>query len=280
VPEYTIPVDSYQDARQRVFDTRENIKRVLPRLYDLFWAECDRGGYFDYPIGRQRLTRLRPRNMLLRSGSRNIQFSYEHAITETAMALAAEAVASELTEAPLAAYFRFDLRNRYASDAARAFFRLLDQISHHLHEISARRLLPGCGPREASFGNMRKAVRRRKLGGSRRIRGGAEGVIAAATNGLTKDGWRLLTYFRNVDTHRYVVGIDHIAYEFARDDGQTRIEPGGRVFTVGSLTGEHYSLYGRPDVSFGTMGRVLSRCSANAKAIMSLLSTKRLLLLG
>jgi len=89
------------------------------------------------------------------------------------------------------------------------------------------------------------------------------------TRSLTPEGWRLLQVFRNVDTHRYVVGIDHISCGFSRGDGQLRVRAGGRLMTIGDPngTGKSYSWYGRPDIDFATVACVLVITMSNANAL-------------
>jgi len=271
-------VDDERRPDVRAF--REVFKSTLPQLYDDYWDICDAGHFWDFPLASFPLTRLKPRNALLRSGTRTVRRAYDEFIETAALARAAERTAQRQHDEAVRNFWRFNFRNRTAADALRHFFRFLDQTTHHLFEVSDRTLIPGATPKSASFATLRACVRQGRLSGSRRINSGALSFLDLSTRSLTADGWKLLQVFRNVDTHRYVVGIDHISYGFSRDDGQVRVRAGGRLLTIGDPdgNGKSYSWYGRPDIDFATVDRVLTTTMANARAVMECLARTRLLL--
>jgi hypothetical protein len=209
-----------------------------------------------------------------------VRLAYADFIETAAMALAIHEVASSNPDLEVANSLRFRFRNREASDSVRHYFRFLDQLAHHLFEISDRNLLPGKRPKDASFHVVHDFVKRRLVGSSRRINTGAAELVRLAARSLTPDGWKLLHMFRNIDTHRYVVGIDHISYGFSRNDGQLRVRPGGRLLTIGDPAGgsKSYSWYGMPDIEFEIVAGVLRVCMRNAREILLRMAERRLLL--
>jgi hypothetical protein len=263
-----------------VLEFRHLIKETLPQLYDEYWEICDSGHYWDFPIVASGLRRFKPLNALLRSGTRSVRWAYDEFIETAAMARAAENFAQRQIDESVRNFWRFHFRNRTAADALRHFFRFLDHTTHHLFEISDRKLIPGVAPKSATFSVLRQSLKQGRASGSRRVRLAAHSLVELAARSLTPEGWRLLQVFRNVDTHRYVVGIDHISYGFSRNDGQLRVRAGGRLMTIGDPdgNGKSYSWYGLPDIDFATVNKVLAITMANSKAVMKGLSQKRLLL--
>lgn len=162
------------------FETRKAIKSWLPTMYDEYWRETDTGEYFNVPIPPAPLSRLRPRNMLLRSGTRVLRWAYRDVIERAAMALAAEATARQIESDDLAAHFRFVIRNRDAADAIRSYIRFLDQTSYHLYEISGRRLMDGKTPRNVSFAHLEKQLTTGGTNASRRITTAARQMVVNA----------------------------------------------------------------------------------------------------
>lgn len=263
-----------------VLRTREKIKQELPRLYDLFWRECDSGKYFFVPLRKLPRKTFRPRNELLLSGSTTIRLSYGDFIEHSAMALAANTLADTLPDDAFANHFRFNVRNRDVATALRSFFRFLDQTTFHLYELSDRALLPKkVSPRRVDFGQLEKHLVNGLPNPSGKIANAAKAFLEAARLNLPEVAWKLLRDFRNADTHRYVVGIDHISYGFSRDDGGVRLNSNGRLMTLGDTNSKSksYSWYGRPDIDFATVERILRACMNNAKAIMFDLCHRRLL---
>ncbi|HYM60095.1 MAG TPA: hypothetical protein VEZ11_04310 [Thermoanaerobaculia bacterium] len=259
--------------------TREQIKQEVPRLYDLFWHECDTGRYFDFPLHQLSRKTLRPLDELLISGSKTVRFSYSDFIEQSAMALAANALADTLSNEGFANYFRFHIRNRDVGTAIRSFFRFLDQTTFHLYEHSDRKLLPKVSPRQVDFGKLETCFTKGVPKAAARVTVAAKAFLQAAKQSIPAAAWKLLRDFRNTDTHRYVVGIDHISYGFSRDDGDVRLHRQGRLMTIGDpdCKSRSYSLYGQPDIDFATMERFLRACMTNAKAIMIDLGRRRLL---
>jgi len=247
------------------------IKNELARMYDAFWAECDAGEYFHVTIPKTRLRKFKPRNLLLRSGTVVLRFAYPDFIERAAMALAADTTARQIVDKGIANHFRFIIRNREAADAVRAYFRFLDQTAYHLFEISGRALPPVKAPRDVTFRRLEAAVKAADIGASRRIMGAARAVVETAKASLTKEGWGLLQNFRNVDTHRRVVGIDHITQQFGSNANDEVHD--GLLLSQGS-----YALFGAPDIRFDTLGELLRRCMRNAKGILADLAQRRLLI--
>lgn len=258
-------------ATEKLAATRTSIKNELPNMYDAFWAECDAGKYFSITIPSVPLNRFRTRNLLLRSGTTVLRISYPDFIEHAAMSLAADATAKQILDEGLANHFRFIIRNREASDAVRAYFRFLDQVAYHLFEISGRSLIRVKTPRDVSFQRLDNALKNTAVGGSRRIADAGRALVKTAKASLTVAGWTLLQNFRNVDTHRYVVGIDHIAYGFGSSTPDD--VPGGRLLTVGG-----YSLFGAPAIRFTTLEPLLRLTMRNAKGIFAYLAQRRLLI--
>jgi hypothetical protein len=266
-----------QSKKNDVVRTRERIKRELPRLYDLFWQECDTGRFFFIGWRKSQRKRFRPKHQLLLSGSTTIRLAYGDFIEYSAMALAVNTLADTLTDEGLANHFRFNVRNRDVATALRSFFRFLDQITFHLYELSDRKLLPKTLPRRVDFGQLEKCATKGLPEPSSKITKAAKKFLDTAVQNMPASAWQLLRDFRNADTHRYVVGIDHISYGFSRDDGGVRIHTGGRIMSVGDPRSKYYSWYGLPDIDFDTIERALRICMANAKAIMADLCEQRLL---
>ena len=257
--------------------TRNKIKAELPRLYDLFWTECDRGKYFVLPIPKLQLKHMRPRNELLWSGTSSIRLSYGDFVEHTAMAFAAESLAQTISEDGFANHFRFGIRNRDIATAIRSFFRFFDHATFHLNELSDRQLLARTAPRKVSFQALQKAIDSGKLVGPPRLVSAARFLCNAAGDRITLEGQQLLREFRNADTHRYVVGIDHISYGFSRDDRGVRLNARGRLLTFGNLAGKHYSMYGVPDIDYPATSALLRACLTNAKAVMVQFCKRRLI---
>jgi hypothetical protein len=257
---------------------RTVIKAKLPDMYEAFWAECDTGQYFDLSIASANLNRLRARNMLLRSGTRVLRWAYRDVIERAAMALAAETTAVTIGDPGLAAHFRFVIRNREAADAARAFLRFLDQTTYHLYEVSGRKLITVKRPRDVSFARLEQDFTTAKNAGSRRVVAAARSVISAARADFTEDGWLMLQNFRNVDTHRFVVGIDHIVYGFGPVSKDDPVRAGGRLLIMGDPDAPKYALFAEPDLDFETVAKLLRICMHNAKIVLAGLASRRFLL--
>jgi hypothetical protein len=257
-----------QAKTSAVLKTRREIKEQLPLLYDFFWEECDRGKFFFIPMRKRRRKTFRAETELLVSGSTSIRLSYGDFIEHAAMALSANRLANSLASDGFANHFRFDVRNRDTATSIRSFFRFLDQTTFHLYELSDRALLPKTRPRRVDFGQLEKALAGKTAISPPKFAAAAETLLKIARQHLPDAAWNLLRDFRNADTHRYVVGIDHISYGFSRDDGDVRIHGYGRLMTIGDPTSKSYSWYGRPDIDFGTMERILRVSMSNAKAIM------------
>jgi len=266
-----------QATTAAVLQTRRDIKEQLPRLYDFFWEECDRGKFFFIPLRKHQRKTFKAETELLVSGSTSIRLSYGDFIEHAAMALSANRLADSLASEGFANHFRFDVRNRDTATAIRSFFRFLDQTTFHLYELSDRALLPKIAPRRVDFGQLEKVFAGKPATVPLKLATAAETFLSIARRNLPDAAWNLLRDFRNADTHRYVVGIDHISYGFSRDDGGVRIHGHGRLMTIGDVTSKSYSWYGRPDIDFGTMERILRLSMSNAKAIMLDLCKRRLL---
>lgn len=249
----------------------------LPALFDEFWRIVDAGEYYDVPIPSARLNRMRARSMLLRSGTRVLQWAYRDIIERAAMSLAAETTASNIEDKGVAAYFRYVLRNREAADAARAYLRFLDQVAYHLYETSGREL-PRVSPRAVSYKKFEAVVSCVNTQGSRRILSGGRDVKAAAREGFTDDGWKLLEGFRNVDTHRFVVGIDHMIQGFGPFEKGDPVRLGGRLIVFGDGTDQAYAAFAGPDLDFATVSFLLKACMRNSKGVLDALAKRRLLL--
>lgn len=248
-------------------------------MYDEYWREADAGEYFRVPIPPAPLSRLRPRNMLLRSGTRVLRWAYRDTIERAAMALAAESTARHIEVEGLAAHFRFVIRNREAADAIRSYIRFLDQISYHLYEISGRRLIDVKSPRGVSFAQLEKQLANGGTKASRRIVTAARKVVANARTGFTDDGWKLLQSFRNVDTHRFVVGIDHVIHDFGPVSKEDPLR-GGYTFGFGDPDDLTWAHFAEPDVRFEDIEKLLRISMANAKAALSTLASTRLLVVS
>lgn len=257
---------------------RSAIVAELPRMFNAMWAECDRGRYFDLHLPPPRKRLLEKRDQMIRSASWAIRLAHRDVIEVAALALGAESAATEIEDLPLANYYRFVLRNRFAGDAARHYFRLLDQIIYHLYEVSDRTLLPGTKPKHVSLSRLQRSIVERKVGGPERLSRTARKVVRLASRDLTSTGCELFERFRHVDTHRYPVGIDHISYGFSRRDGDVRLRPGGEVFVLGDVQGESYAMYTTPDIDFGTVAEFLRRVMRNSTAILAELADRRFLL--
>ena len=106
----------------------------------------------------------------------------------------------------------------------------------------------------------------------------ARSMILEAHAQLTEQGWQLLQNFRNVDTHRFVVGIDHILYGFGPVSVDDPVRLGGRLLTVGDPDAPTYALFAKPDLNFETVEKLLRICMRNAKAVLADLASRRLLL--
>src|SRR5947207_392972 len=102
-----------QAKTSEVLQTRQDIKAQLPRLYDFFWEECDRGKFFFIPLRKRQRKKFRAETELLVSGSTSIQLSYGDFIEHAAMALSANRLANSLDSDGFANHFRFDVRNRH-----------------------------------------------------------------------------------------------------------------------------------------------------------------------
>src|SRR5205823_6747602 len=131
----------WDDTDGRLLAFRELVKATLPQLYDAYWTICDAGQYWHFPLMASRLRRLKPLNQLLRSGTRTVRWAYDEFIETAAMARAGDVIARAQKDEGVGNYWRFHFRNRMAADGLRHYFRLLDQTTHHLCEISNRALL-------------------------------------------------------------------------------------------------------------------------------------------
>jgi len=130
-----------------------------------------------------------------------------------------------------------------------------------------------------SFDRREKQLATGRTKASRRIATAARKVVANAHAGLTRDGWKLLQSFRNVDTHRFVVGIDHVIYDFgpvSKDDPVW----GGYTFAFGDPNDRTWAQFAEPDLRFDDMEMLLRAAMSNAKTVLSTLASMRLLVVS
>ena len=103
-------------------------------------------------------------------------------------------------------------------------------------------------------------------------------VLKTAYLTLTDRGKNILRDFRNIDEHRFPLGIDCLTYPFSRGKPNFRLdERYGRLFTVGDRTDKNYTYYGLPDIKFNELEPILKILAVNAKKIIQGLAIIRVL---
>lgn len=247
---------------------REEIKRQLPKYYDNYWQFLDNNNYFDFNIvPPSNFHPLKIEPQVLFSGSSALAQSYRDLISNLCFSLAANKLANEIEIMSLANYFRFNVRNPHTKHSIHNFYRFLDHSAFHLNELSLGHLL-GVKPRSASFTKLQN-IQNIPDGIKAEIILGKDILLQKAFSTLTDQGKEILRKFRNVDEHRFPLGIDCIFYPFSKGNVEIRIDDRkGKLFTIGNPEGDCYNFYGAPDFKFSELKPVLTILGNNAKIIM------------
>lgn len=255
---------------------REEIKNYLSLFYDNWWYYRDEGKYFDLQIPRIKKSMHDVDNQLLFSGTTAIFSSYRDLIINVCYVLAANKIASEIQEEPLSNYFRFRIRNPYVRHSIHDFFRFLDHLTFHLNELSHCKLISK-KVKEVDFLKLQN-INTKNLNIPPKIKKSIEIILNTAYLRITKRGKKILRDFRNIDEHRFPLGIDCLTYPFSRGKPNFRLdERYGRLFTVGDRTGKNYTYYGLPDIKFNELEPILKILAVNAKKIIQGLAIIRVL---
>jgi len=243
---------------------REEIKSQLPKYYDYYWQFRDNNNYFDFNVPSLNFHPLKKEMQILFSGSLALVQSYHDLISNICFSLSADKLANEIKIASLANYFRFKIRNPHTKLSVHNFYRFLEHSAFHLNELSLGALL-GSKPRFVSFTKLQNIPDGIKT----EIILGKDTLLQNAFSSLTDRGKEILRSFRDVDEHRFPLGIDCIFYPFSRGNVEIRIDDrNGRLFTIGNPDGNCYNFYGAADFKFSELKPILTILGNNAKLIM------------
>lgn len=246
---------------------REEIKSQLPKYYDYYWQFLDNNNYFDFDVSSSNFHPLKIEPQILLSGSLALVQSYRDLINNICFSLAADKLANGIEIASLANYFRFRVRNPITKLSVHNFYRFLDHSAFHLNELSLGDLL-GTKPRPVDFKKLQK-IKNIPDDIKPEIILGKDILLQKAFSTLTDQGEKILRKFRDVEEHRFPLGIDCIFYPFSRGNVDIRIDDRkGRLFTIGNPEGDCYNFYGVPDFTFSELKPILSILGNNAKIIM------------
>jgi len=246
---------------------REEIKSQVPKLYDHYWHFLDDNNYFDFNTSSTNFHPLKIEPQILVSGSSALVQAYHDLISNICFSLAANKLANEIEVVSLGNYFRFNVRNPHTKLSIHNFHRFLDHSVFHLNELSLGHML-GSNPRCVSFKKLQK-TQNISDGINAEIISGKDILLQKAFSTLTDRGKEILRKFRDVDEHRFPLGIDCIFYPFSRGNVEIRIDDrNGRLFTIGNPEGDCYNFYGAPDFKFTELEPILAILGNNAKIIM------------
>ena len=256
-----------RDKISEIIKNREVIKKQLPRFYDYHWQFCDEGGYFDFQIPHSTSRNLEIPSEIFFSGSSVLIQSYHDLIINISFSWAANETANEIEDESLANYFRFRIRNPHTKQSVHDFHRFLDHSTFHLNELSLGQLI-NRNARKVSF-NKLKNIQNVRQDVEHKIVQGKDIILQNAFCSITHRGREILRKFRNIDVHRFPLGIDCIFYPFSRGNVEIRIDNKyGRLFTIGDQNGECYNFYGMPDFKFSELEPILRILGDNAKKIV------------
>ncbi len=246
---------------------REEIKSQVPKLYDHYWHFLDANNYFEFNVTSTNFHPLKRGPQILFSGSSALIQSYYDLISNICFSLAANKLANEIKDISLGNYFRFKVRNPHAKLSVHNFFKFLDHSTFHLNELSSGHLL-GSNPRNVSFKRLQN-IQNNFDGINTEIILGKDILLQKAFSSLTDQDKEILRKFRDIDEHRFPLGIDCIYYPFSRGNVDIRIDDAnGRLFTIGNPEGDCYNFYGAPDFKFTEIEPILAILGNNAKIIM------------
>ncbi len=246
-----------------IIRNRNEIKNQLPKFYDYHWQFRDEGNFFDFQIPHLKVNAFDIESEILFSGSSALIQSYLDLIMNISFSWAANktAIDIDIDDESLANYFRFRIRNLHTKHSVFDFYRFLDHAAFHLNELSLGKLI-NTKPREVCFNLLKKVTKFQGI--KDEIIQGKDILLNNAFSSLTKRGIKILKAFRNIETHRFPLGIDCIHYPFSRINVEIRLDDKyGSVISIGG-----YSLYGTPDISFQNMELILKTIGDNAKKII------------
>lgn len=255
---------------------RAEIKSQLPKYYDYYWQFCDNNNYFDFNVPSLNFHPLKKELQILFSGSSALLQSYHDLISNICFSLAADKLANEIKIVSLANYFRFKIRNPHTKLSVHNFYRFLEHSAFHLNELSLGHLL-GPNPKHVYFKNLQN-IQNIPHGIKAEIILGKDSLLQNAFSTLTDRGKEILRSFRDVDEHRFPLGIDCILYPFSRGNVKICVDDrSGRLFTIGDPEGDCYNSYGVPDFKFSDLKPILSILGDNTKKIMQTFCQNELL---
>lgn len=255
---------------------REEIKSHLPKLYDHYWYFLDRKDYYSLNASLKKFNIIRKESQILLSGSNALLQSYRDLVSNICFSLAANKLANEIDVISLANYFRFRVRNPHTKLGVHNFYRFLDHCAFHLNELSFGRLV-GSNPRGVSFGTL-KSDQDIPHNIQTKIISGRKVLLQKAFYRLTNQGKEILRKLRDVDEHRFPLGIDCIFYRFSRGNVEIRIDDRkGRLITIGNPEADCYNFYGEPDFKFSEFKPIIKILGNNAKKIMQIFCEKELI---
>lgn len=255
------------DRMSDINKNREEIKSQLPKYYDYYWQFLDYNNYFDFNVSSSNFHPLKIKPQILFSGSSALIQSYHDLISNICFSLAADKLANEIEIASLANYFRFKVRNPNTKLSVHDFYRFLDHSAFHLNELSLGYLL-GENPRFVNFTKLQN-IQNIPDDIKTEIISGKDILLQKAFSTLTDRGKEILRKFRDVNEHRFPLGIDCIFYPFSRGNVEIRIDDkNGRLFSIGNPEGDCYNFHGAPDFKFSELKPILSILGNNAKIIM------------
>ncbi len=244
-----------------IIRNRNEIKNQLAKFYDYHWQFLDEGRFFDFKIPHLKVNTFDIESEILFSGSSALIQSYGDLIMNISLAWAANKTAIDIDDESLANYFRFRIRNLHSKQSVFDFYRFLDHAAFHLNELSLGTLI-NKSPRRASFDNLEKKTGFQGI--HDKIIQGKDILLNNAFSSLTDKGRKILTDFRNIETHRFPLGIDCINYPFSRINVEIRLDDKyGSAISIGG-----YNLYCTPDISFSEMELILKTIGDNAKKII------------
>jgi hypothetical protein len=242
-----------------IIRNRKEIKEQLPKFYDYHWEFRDEGRFFDVQIPHLKSHDFDIDSEIIFSGSSALIQSYCDLIINISLSWAANKTANDIDDESLANYFRFRIRNLHTKQSVRDFFRFLDYAVFHLNELSLGKLI-NKKPKYVNYSTLKSEIKNEKINYN-----DVKDIIIQGIEILTEnDGGEFIKKFRDIETHRFPLGIDCILYPFSRSNVDIRLdEKYGRVISIGG-----YNLYGTPDISFPAMEPILKALGDNAKKII------------
>lgn len=247
-----------------ILKSREVIKKQLPKLYDYHWQFRDQNKLEKFEIPDVKLHNRGINCDLIYSGSKALYWSYRNLFTNISFSWAANKTANDMEVESLANYFRYRIRNLHTQQSIRDFFRFLDHATFHLNELSSRKLLDV----KLCFVSFDKL---KKKNDENNFQGVVDEIIqgknilldnAFSSIATTPDVFKLLKKIRNIEAHRFPLGIDCITQLVSRDDARL-IDKHGVFMRIGDL-----NYFGIPDMKFQEIEPILKVFANNAKKII------------